>query len=112
MFKNIHPLWIVCLVVRSVYIIVLTKTFKSSKFKLLGNIVSAIMGIGFLYKYFTGSNNETQFNKVFWHNTRLLHGILYVLASYYYFKDNINISSKVLVIDIIFSIIYRFFKKA
>ena len=67
------------------------------------------MGLGFLYKYFTGSNDETQLNKVFWHHTRLLHGILYLLASYYYFKSDIKVASKVLVIDIVFSLIYRFF---
>ena len=30
-------------------------------------------------------NDEIQINKVFWHNTRLLHGVLYLLAAYYYF---------------------------
>ena len=111
MFKNIHPLWIICLVVRSIYIIGLNKAFESKNYKLVGNFLLFVIGIGFLYKYFTGSNDEIQVNKVFWHNTRLLHGVLYLLAAYYYFNNNIRVASNVLVIDIIFSLIYRFFKK-
>ena len=33
-----------------------------------------------LYKALTGSNNEIQVNKVFWHKTRFIHAFLFLLA--------------------------------
>ena len=65
------------------------------------------IGFGFIYKGIFGSNNEIQINKVFWHETRFLHGILYILSGFYLFKENINIASLVLVLDLISSFLYR-----
>ena len=56
------------------------------------------------YKFY---NKEIQINKVFWHETRLLHGVLYLLAAYYLFNNNLNMNSLVLFIDIVFSLSYR-----
>ena len=66
------------------------------------------MGFGFIFKSLTGSNNEIQVRKVFWHETRLVHGILYILASYYLFNNNLNMNSIVLLTDLLFSLSYRF----
>ena len=35
-----------------------------------------------MYKGLTGSNSETQVNKVFWHETRYIHGMFYLLSSF------------------------------
>lgn len=58
MIKNIHPLWLVCLIVRIIYTKILIDSLKSNNINY--NILPIIMGLGFLYKYFTGSNNEIQ----------------------------------------------------
>ena len=70
-----------------------------------------IIGIGFIYKGLTGSNNELQVNKVFWHETRYVHGMFYVLSSFYLLKNNVNITSLLLLSDIIFSFLFRFILK-
>ena len=73
------------------------------------SILLAIMGSGFIYKYITGSNNEKQIAKVFWHDSRLLHGMLsYLIASFYTFRGNMKMFTIVLSIDIIGSLFYRF----
>jgi len=69
------------------------------------------MGIGFIYKYLTGSNDEVQVAKVFWHETRLVHGKLYILASYYLYIENYRMSMLMLGLDTIFSILYRVITK-
>jgi hypothetical protein len=74
-------------------------------------VIPLIMGLGFIYKYIFGSNNEKQIRKVFWHETRLIHGILYMVSTYYFYNNYINIGSIILFLDILFSIFYRFFHK-
>lgn len=76
----------------------LLKYYKYLKFLIL------IIGITFGYKALTGSNNEIQFAKVFWHRTRIIHSFLFLLA---YSLSNIKYSILVLLFDVIFSIIYR-----
>ena len=70
-----------------------------------------IMGLGFVYKGLTGSNNERQVNKVFWHETRYVHGMFYLLSSFYLYKNNVNITSLLLLSDVVFSFLYRFILK-
>jgi hypothetical protein len=82
-------------------------TNKSQTIRLVGSLILGIMGTGFLVKSITGSNNETQIDKVFWHDTRPVHGILYILAAYYLYLGNSPICGIILGIDIIFSILYR-----
>lgn len=109
---NIHPLWYLCLLTRVTFIFILV--FISTHFRdklwirILVTAILTIMGSGFLYKYFTGSNNEKQITKVFWHESRLLHGILYLIAAYYFFIENIVMMTVVLSIDIVSSLFYRF----
>lgn len=102
--KNyIHPIWIVCIITRFAISKYIDKPPKNiALFALL------IIAFGFIYKYFTGSNNETQISKVFWHESRFAHGILYLIAVFYLYTDNIKLTSKVLLLDLVFSFIYRF----
>ena len=116
-FKKIHILWFVCIFVRIlisltplVYKYLLTFKFNSTIVKNLSKINKIIilfMGLGFLYKGIFGSNNETQVRKVFWHNTRLVHALLFILAGVYF--DKRLFSSLLLFSSVCFSIIYRFF---
>ena len=71
------------------------------------SIILFAIGGGFIYKGIFGSNNEKQINKVFWHETRFLHGMLYILSGFYLFKENINMTSLVLLLDLISSFFYR-----
>ena len=116
-FTKIHPLWIICILMRLVIsclplIYDYFKKTKSINEKLLENIITFnkiiiyIIGIGFLYKSLFGSNNETQVKKVFWHRTRIIHSIFYLLAAVNY--HNLRLSSSILFIDVSFSIFYRY----
>jgi hypothetical protein len=106
---KINPLWTVCIITRILIIIIAIYIGKnkSQNIRLIGSVVLWIMGIGFLIKALTGSNEEVQFDKVFWHDTRLVHGMLYMLAGYYLYVGKSTICGIVLCIDIIFSILYR-----
>ena len=97
----IHPLWHLCIFVRLFLAFSLLKYPKY--FKYIKLVILAI-GLGFAYKALTGSNNEIQIEKVFWHETRLLHAFFYLLA---FSISDIKYSTRVLVSDAIFSIIYR-----
>ena len=106
---NIQSLWIVCLITR-VCLLLLAGCLSRNKnniIRIISSLVLVTMGIGFIYKYLTGSNNEVQVAKVFWHETRLVHGVLYILASYYLYIKNSTMCMLVLGLDIIFSILYR-----
>jgi len=87
----------------------LSLTIKPNKqIKNIFLFILLVIGLGFIYKFIFGSNNEIQLNKVFWHDSRLLHGVLYITATYYLYVDNINLNSITLSLDIIFSFLYRF----
>ena len=103
-FKKIHPLWFICIFIRIllVFIPFINRISNISKYIIL------IMGLGFLYKSILGSNNEFQIKKVFWHNVRIVHAILFILA-YVYFKNK-KLSSILLLSSVLFSITYRYFK--
>jgi len=108
---NIHPLWAVCILVRFSLIFLIRfihHKYNKPYIKYILCSILLIMGIGFLYKGIIGSNKEIQINRVFWHDSRLLHGMLYIMSSYYLFIDNINLNSITLILDIIFSFLYRF----
>ena len=100
---KIHPLWIICILTRFAISQYIDKPPKN-----VALLALTIIGIGFIYKYFTGSNNEIQVAKVFWHDSRFIHGILYLVAVFYLYNDNIKLTSKVLLLDLVFSFIYRF----
>jgi hypothetical protein len=107
---EIHPLWYICLSVRILLIFVI-RFLAKSKLEKLAILTLSLMGLGFIYQYLFSSNNEIQFNKVFWHDTRITHGILYLISVYYLFKNNIEMTSLVLALDVIFSVLYRFYFK-
>lgn len=103
---NINNLWYICLIVRISFIFLIRYLYKEPFENILPYIVM-LMGIGFIYKGITGSNDEIQVAKVFWHETRYTHGILYLLASIYLYNGNIDMSTLLLSSDVIFSIMYR-----
>ena len=105
---NIHPLWTVCIFVRLLLIFIIRYSYKNKQIKYIFLFILLAMGLGFIYKFIFGSNNEIQLNKVFWDDSRLLHGVLYITATYYLYVNNINLNSITLSIDIIFSFLYRF----
>ena len=110
---NIHPLWAVCILVRLslIYAIIHVNKKKNKNLNRVAVIILLIMGLGFLYQGYFGSNNEIQLRKVFWHETRYMHGIFYIMASFYLYKNNVKMSSLILLSDVIFSFLYRFVSK-
>lgn len=104
--KKIHPLWLICIIVRISIIFIIRNSNKKYHDYLAG--ILFLMGTGFIYKGITGSNMEKQIAKVFWHETRYLHGLLYLLSAYFVFIKNIKMASLTLLLDIVFSLMYRF----
>ena len=108
---NIHPLWYICLLTRISFmlllIITLTYLNKIQWIHAFFVCILIILGSGFLYKYLTGSNDEIQIAKVFWHESRLIHGVLYLVAAYYFLIKNIKMVAITLLVDLITSFLYR-----
>ena len=103
---NINPIWYICLLVRSTLAYIIYDYHNEFNKYLIPLLF--IISSGFFYKGYTGSNNETQLAKVFWHDSRYIHGILYLLAVYYLCNSNYKMSSILVALDIVFSILYRF----
>lgn len=106
---NINVIWILCILFRLSIILLIRLYYKKIKNILLFTLL--LIGLGFMYKYIFGSNNEIQIEKVYWHETRLLHSVLYILSGYYLYVNNINMSSIILLLDILFSFIYKLYLK-
>lgn len=104
---NIHPLWYLCITVRLSIVFIIRYFKKNNLIKKILQLFLLSISIGFFYKSITGSNNEKQISKVFWHEARLIHGILYLLGFYYLYINNINMNSIILITDLLFSITYR-----
>ena len=105
---EIHPLWFICLLVRLSLIFMTKYIYENQKNKIrIIYLILIIIGFGFVYKGYSGSNNEKQISKVFWNDSRYTHGILYLLSCYYLINNKINITLIILSVDIIFSILYR-----
>lgn len=103
----IHPFWVICLFVRVALIFLVRYLYKINQKKIAG-LILGLIGIGFIYQAIFGSNNEIQLNKVFWHETRITHGLLYIISIYYLFENNLDMNSIILGLDVVFSVIYRF----
>lgn len=84
-------------------------------------IIFLCIAVGFLYLYFTNErlNAPEAGGKTWWHNLRLLHGLLYLCASIYILWNinNINLiryASIPLIIDVIVGLLsfinYRYLK--
>jgi len=112
---KIHPLWYICIFVRLIISSLpliynhlsetTNKNTSINKIALINKYIIFIIGLGFLYKSIFGSNNEIQFRKVFWHQTRIIHSILFITAGIYF--NNYKLSASLLFISVLFSIIYR-----
>ena len=105
---RIHPLYIACLSARLV-LVWLIWIFVTSKYnlKFLAILILALIGAGFIYKSLFGSNDEFQIRKVFWHDSRLLHAVLYSAALVYLLLDNVHMVVIVLLLDVVSSLMYR-----
>lgn len=113
---GIHPLWYICIFIRLIisvlpliYNHLSQKTNKNTLNKnisLINKYIILIVGLGFLYKAIFGSNNEIQIRKVFWHQTRIIHSMLFITAGIYF--HNYKLSSALLFASVLFSIAYRF----
>ena len=113
---GIHPLWYICIFIRLIISVLpliykhLSKTTNKNtvieNISLINKYIILIVGFGFLYKALFGSNNETQIRKIFWHQTRIVHSILFITAGVYF--NNYKLSSALLFVSVLFSIIYRF----
>ena len=113
---KIHILWYICLILRLfisllplIYKYFLERKNKNNiiyKISLINKYILLFIGLGFLYKSIFGSNDEIQFEKVFWHKTRMVHSLLFIIAAINF--QNYKLSSFLLFSDVLFSIIYRF----
>lgn len=109
---DVNPFWYLCITVRFTLIFFIRWLYNTIKDKKMIRIILGtfllIIGAGFLYKSIIGSNNEIQIAKVFWHETRAVHSVLYLLSGFYLLKDNLNMCSLLLFTDLMFSFFYRF----
>ena len=87
----IHPLWYFCLLVRFSLAGFVWFQDEAGKFKTITSVVLLLIGLGFFRKYITGSNDEVQISKVFWHETRAIHGVFYTLSSILLFLGHSNL---------------------
>lgn len=98
---NIHPLWCICIIIRISIIFSIQYSYKIHWILLL-------IGCGFLYKAITGSNNEHQIARVFWHSSRIIHTIMFLSAgASLLFLKNKLLCQIILLGDILVSILYR-----
>ena len=113
MVVKVHKLWYICIILRLfICILPLVYEFMNDDSNKMLSIITmnkyilTVIGIGFLYKSVFGSNNEIQINKVFWHNTRIIHALLYTITAINF--DNYKLSFFLLLCDVLFSITYRY----
>ena len=110
---NIHPLWFICITIRLLLLVFLRLSTQSNivkKNKILKYIIiiiPLIIGFGFLNKAITGSNNEYQIRKVFWHDTRIIHALFYISSTIALVYNYLDVNSSLLALDVLFSILYR-----
>ena len=105
---KIHPIWLICIIVRLSIVFMIRHINKNiDDYNKLVSLFLSIIGIGFIYQGYFSSNNEIQIAKVFWHDSRYVHGVIYLLAAYYLFKNNINMNTILLLLDLCFSFLYR-----
>ena len=103
----INPLWYLCISLRVLSILLLNK-FKNYK-KIITSIL-LLISLGFIYQSIYSSNETFQISKVFWHDARIIHGIIYLLATYYFYINDIKMTTILLITDIVYSILYRIIK--
>ena len=70
--------------------------------------ITLIIGLGFFYTFFSGKKTGSTFNQIaWWNNLRPIHGLLYILYSYYAYKKNSD-AYKILLFDVIFGLLSFF----
>ena len=70
--------------------------------------ITLIMGLGFFYTFFSEKKTGSTFNQIaWWNNLRPIHGLLYILYSYYAYKKNSD-AYKILLSDVIFGLLSFF----
>ena len=105
---NIHPLWFLCICIRLLIIYIIRHiNNKTNSYNSIISIILFIIGFGFIYKGYFSSNSEIQIAKVFWHDSRYIHGLLYILSAIYLINNNVNMNNVLLLLDICFSFLYR-----
>ena len=109
--KNVvvHKLWYICITVRTIIAIIpliynnlINKKKNIKKISQVTKIILILIGLGFLKASIFGSNDEKQIAKVFWHETRIIHAFLYIMAGLNFY--NYKFSSVILFTDLVFSI--------
>ena len=70
--------------------------------------ITLIMGLGFFSTFFSEKKTGSTFNQIaWWNNLRPIHGLLYILYSYYAYKKNSD-AYKILLFDVIFGLLSFF----
>lgn len=82
-------------------LIALLPIYLNRLLKKMYSFIIFIVGISFLYLYFSNSRLQAfeSGGKTWWHNIRLIHGMLFLTASIYLFNNN-NLASFVMLIDL------------
>ena len=105
---KINPIWSICVITRACLAYIVYRFGNMNKHIRYGFIALLLfIGLPFFYNGYYGSNNETQFAPVFWHDTRYIHGSLYTLSALYLIAGNLINSSILIMTDLLFSILYR-----
>ena len=104
----INPIWSICLITRACLAYIVYR-FGDSKKEIKYGLTRLllIIGVAFLYKGYYGSNNETQLGPVFWHDSRFIHGTMYLHAGLCVRNGELINASALIMVDIVFSILYR-----
>ena len=84
---KIHPLWFICILVRLILIclIIYLNKKRNKKINIICTSVLFLMGLGFMYKGLTGSNNETQINKVFSSMKHVIYTVCFIYCLHFIF---------------------------
>jgi len=102
---SVHPLWFICLLAR---FLLAVAVYQANPFwNQYLSFILILIGAGFFYKGYFSSNDEMQIAKVFWHETRYIHGLFYLKSGFYLYHDNKNMASILILSDICFSVLYR-----
>ena len=108
-----HPLWWVCIAFRLSIVAWTAWSGASGAFRSQTVIVLAVLSAGFAWKALTGSNDEIQIRKVFWHGSRAAHFFFFALAALSHVKDRGVIRSWIILLaDTAFSFLYRAFTQS
>ena len=96
--------FIFCLLLRFILAIVPLYVKKTLFLKIYSILLFGI-GIGFAYQYFMNTRKIGAFGQiVWWHNLRALHSLTFLASSYFITRNQLQLSSKILLGDVIIGI--------